>query len=320
MAAAPSKLWAISAYFNPLGYRSRGKNYRIFRERLGVPLITVELAIDGRFELGSDDAEHLLQIAGGSLLWQKERLLTLALRELPDECEFVAWLDADIVFERSSWWEEACAALEEAALVQPFAHVLNVPRGSHPILQSPEAALSTRPSFALNRVSSGGWDFDGKNAALHSYSPGQAWIAHRDLLEQFGFYDRAVIGGADGLMAWAAEGLSEQVAQARGMTAAQKDHYLSWASGWEKAVDRRIAWTEGSVYHLWHGDTQNRRYRERHRILEDHTYDPLNDIAEHPSGSWRWDSSKPQFHADVLEYFRTRNEDGVGEATGSRPL
>jgi hypothetical protein len=31
-------LWVIASYFNPVGYRRRLANYRLFRERLIVPL------------------------------------------------------------------------------------------------------------------------------------------------------------------------------------------------------------------------------------------------------------------------------------------
>src|SRR5262245_42591250 len=85
--ARGNRLWAITSYFNPAGYRNRRENYRLFRERLAVPLVTVEWARDGRFALGPEDAEVLVQVSGGDVLWQKERLLNVALRHLPDDCD-----------------------------------------------------------------------------------------------------------------------------------------------------------------------------------------------------------------------------------------
>ena len=46
-------LWAITCYFNPTGYRRRLQNYRAFRERLNVPLVTVEQSFSGQFSLGA---------------------------------------------------------------------------------------------------------------------------------------------------------------------------------------------------------------------------------------------------------------------------
>lgn len=88
-------LWAITSYFNPVGYRRRLTNYRVFRRRLTVPLVTVELAHHGVFELERGDAEILVQLTSPDILWHKERLLNVALKALPVECRQVAWLDGD---------------------------------------------------------------------------------------------------------------------------------------------------------------------------------------------------------------------------------
>ena len=50
----PSRLWAITSYFNPVGYQRRLENYRIFRQRLTVPLVTVELSFAPVFELAKE--------------------------------------------------------------------------------------------------------------------------------------------------------------------------------------------------------------------------------------------------------------------------
>jgi hypothetical protein len=76
-------VWAIASYYNPVGYRRRLANYRLFRANLGIPLVTVELSFDGRFELAEDDADILIQLTGGAVLWQKERLLNLAAKAVP---------------------------------------------------------------------------------------------------------------------------------------------------------------------------------------------------------------------------------------------
>jgi hypothetical protein len=113
-------LWAITSYFNPARYRTRLENYRRFRAHLTVPLVTVEASFDGRFELGREDAEILVRRRARDVLWQKERLLNLALGFLPSECDQVAWLDCDVVFAADDWPQRACAALTTHSLVQPF--------------------------------------------------------------------------------------------------------------------------------------------------------------------------------------------------------
>ena len=113
-------LWAITCYFNPIGYRRRLENYRIFRQRLKLPLVAVELSFDGAFELRPVDADILVQLCGPAVLWQKERLLNVALKSLPASCDKVAWLDCDILFENDDWIERAKKALDEFAVVHLF--------------------------------------------------------------------------------------------------------------------------------------------------------------------------------------------------------
>jgi hypothetical protein len=116
-------LWAITCYFNPMGYRRRLSNFRIFREHLQVPLVAVELAYGCEFELRRRDADILLRLRGGAVLWQKERLLNLTLQALPRSCQKVAWLDCDIIFDIADWVEMADALLDRFAIVQLFRHV-----------------------------------------------------------------------------------------------------------------------------------------------------------------------------------------------------
>ena len=119
-------LWGVTAYFNPAGYQSRLDNYRSFRKRLNTPLVAVEMSPDGRFELRCDDADIVVQLAGGDVLWQKERLLNVALLHLPKDCDIVAWLDCDILFSDDNWPARARAALDSYCMVQLFDEVCDL--------------------------------------------------------------------------------------------------------------------------------------------------------------------------------------------------
>src|SRR5262245_28782478 len=119
-ADTPPGLWAITSYFNPLHYRTRAENYRVFQQHLRVPLLTVEQGYDGRFDLDRGDATTLVQVPARDVMWQKERLLNLALESLPADCEIVVWLDADILFDRDDWPERAVEALDSSVMAQLF--------------------------------------------------------------------------------------------------------------------------------------------------------------------------------------------------------
>ena len=128
----PNSLWAITSYFNPGGYRSRRENYKIFRKHLNVPLLTIELSFNGHFDLKPSDADVIVKKQSSNVMWQKERLLNIALRYLPETCEQVAWLDCDIILKDPEWSKRTCQALVHYPLVQPFQKVYELSPGSHP--------------------------------------------------------------------------------------------------------------------------------------------------------------------------------------------
>jgi len=54
---------AIASHYNLARHKRRVTNYRIFPEKLGTPLLTVEFSFDGNFELKNSDADMLMQIS-----------------------------------------------------------------------------------------------------------------------------------------------------------------------------------------------------------------------------------------------------------------
>jgi len=106
-----NELWAITAVFNPCGFRSKFANYAVFRDSLCVPLAVVEVSYSGAFQLTRDDADLLIQLRAQDVMWHKERALMLGLDRLPAECRSVALLDADILFESPEWTQQIDADL-----------------------------------------------------------------------------------------------------------------------------------------------------------------------------------------------------------------
>lgn len=48
----------------------------------------------------------------------------------------------------------------------------------------------------------------------------------------------------------------------------------------------------GTLLHLWHGETENRRYVDRNRELAAFDFDPERDIERDANGLWRWGRRK----------------------------
>lgn len=317
------RVWAITSFFNPMRYRSRIANYRAFREHLPIPLCAVELANHGEFQLGDEDAEIVVRASSPDIIWQKERLLNLALTHLPPEAEIVVWLDCDLVIPVGDWPDQVAAALRDVPIVQCYAELFDLSPGESP------AALDSR------RLPSGisvAWSAHNRNGVALSdpmasssdrrrASPGGAWAARRTTIEEIGFYDAMVVGGADRPFAHACFGTPEEAVRIARMTEPQAAHYRPWAARVATHVGGRVGVVDLPLLHLWHGAIADRQYSSRHQRVAELGFDPGRDIVIGPTGAWQWAATAGEALKNyVADYFRSRREDGTDVAPPVRSL
>jgi hypothetical protein len=298
-------VWAITSYFNAAGSGRRLANYRAFRSNLAVPLVAVELSFDGRFALTQGDADILIQISGGAMLWQKERLLNVALRSVPPDAKAVAWLDCDVIFERSDWMHESEQKLRDARIVQLYADLVDYgPDGYRPSTNGEAASGHGIVSLGLTRLTARTWD--GVRGSL----PGLAWAARKKILDAHGFYDAMIMGAGDTSMFHAMHGEFEHEARRHHLDGAHQAHFLKWARPYFKAVDGQVASIPGRIHHLWHGKVMHRGYGSRHRPLAALGFDPDADLVIGANGAWQWARPRPDLE-DLLAGHFARRDDAV---------
>ena len=306
--AAP--LWAITSYFNPRHYRRRLENYRTFRSRLNVPLITVEHSLDGTFDCRPGDADILVQLRGRDVMWHKERLLNLALQKVPANCSKIAWLDCDVIFQQADWATLTGEALNEFPVVQPFQDVCELARNISADQPEHPDNLRIGRSFAYG-VATGTVDAGmlGENMRLKGWNSGLAWAARREVLDH-GFYDACIMGSGNRAILCAELGRFDFGRQYNHMNDRWAEHYLAWARPHFDRVRGQVGFVKGTLLHLWHGNLKDRNYADRHREFSRFQFDPTSDIAADENGCWRWNSNKPEMHQFVRDYFGSRKEDG----------
>jgi hypothetical protein len=316
--------WAITAYFNPQRARRRYANYQVFRQALALPLLTVEWSPDGRFELGPDDADRVLHIDGGDLMWQKERLLNAAVAALPGDCDTVAWLDCDVLFPDTDWVAQLEGGLRRASMLQLFSQVVHLPPESPaapPGADGPRGATLVRTALARTGAADigAGTAADhpdaAENAERHRLarrpSSGHAWAARRELLSSHTLYDACVGGVGDMAIALAALGRADRFIADYPLNAAQVAHYLSWAEPFARAVGGRVDCLPGPIYHLFHGHMVDRQYRSRLAPLAAAGFDPRLHLAAAERGPWEWSGRAESMRLLMAEYFAGRREDAA---------
>src|ERR1043165_4119631 len=129
MGRPSEEICAVTTYFNPSGFRTKRINYDRFVAALArdnIRCITVECAFrDGPYELPR--SRDTIRTRANDVMWQKERLLNIAMERLPARCTKVVWLDADILFDDPDWVARTSDALDEYAVVQPFEPAVRLP-------------------------------------------------------------------------------------------------------------------------------------------------------------------------------------------------
>ena len=311
LCSLPGTFWGITTFFNPEGYQSKYENFKIFRDALraqGLPLLVVELATFPRkFELTNDDAEILIQVTSRSVLWQKERLLNLALAKLPQNCDKIAWLDSDILFQNSNWVAQCKRLLEIYKIIQPFSESIRLPK-NYPLENLAEAFscvdLLPRVSLAVSTIL-------GIEEKGH---PGYAWAARREVIQELGFFDPMIMGGADRVMALTFFGLPDtQELEETNLKGNYSPEYLELLRVWKnratKLIQQSVSFVPGFVFHLYHGDRKSRNYIKRHELLREYQFNPKQNLRLNDEGVWEWALDSTQLAAEVSQYFRDRRED-----------
>ena len=296
----PGELWGLVSYFNPGGGELRIANYRRFAAGVrgqGLPLLCVELALHGNdFMLDERDADRLLQVRSTSVLWHKERLLNLGFEHLPDVCDKVVWLDADLLFEDDGWLEETCELLERFPVVQPFSELLRHRKSIH---RGPPSRMENRAVASMASVYVGPGHGRGRRC------PGGAWAGCRRTFEGIGFYDRSIVGSGDLLTSESFWGQSCSLAPY--LSPAMVRELGDWQGRLFRCIGGRVSCGSGRAHHLWHGSTSEKHHIRRLSWLALHDFDPERDIRLNQDGCWEWGSDKPQLHRLIENYLVQRD-------------
>jgi hypothetical protein len=278
----------ITTHFNPQRYRRLKETYYQWRPTIKAPVICYEMVLGGAAP--EIDGSVVIRGSHKNLLWQKERLINLAIEQLPDHVRYVGWLDHDMMFENSNWLAESIDKLRSGAdAVQPFDRINYLDLCSRVIF--------TQSGAVANHL-------QGKT---HQSCPGAAWLATRKFLREIGgLYDRNAVDGGDNVWFSGLTGHKKHFLQ-RQPAAVQRDE-RRWM---ESIIKPRVGYVPGTIQHLWHGDRKNRQYVSRDPILCEFNVDPASHLTIESNGLLAWTPAAPAgLRNAVRDYFAARCEDG----------
>ena len=309
----PGTFWGITCIFNPQGYKNKVENYKIFRKvskKQGLNLITVECAFgDNPFSLKKEDADILIQVRSNSILWQKERLLNIGFNNLPEDCDKIAWIDADIIFLNDNWVKETSDLLEKYVVVKPNKFAVRISKKDSDKIKE---NITEGKSIDIGKINKYSKEFSFiKNDLGLIVNSCFSWASRKEVFNNIGFYDKMIVGGGDGVMSASFCGHLNDFSDFNLLNSKLKIDFLKWDKDVFSRVKNSVYLINGEIIHLYHGSILNRLSKSRYYGLVKYDFDPNNDIKLNSDNCFEWSSSKKGLHSYLKNYFNFRNENDV---------
>lgn len=293
-------LYVILPYFNFCGFKRRRSLFIDFVKQIqgekGIRIVVSEA-------LGPDPLPNMgtfghFGFETDSPIWLKENLINMAIRRLPKDWKYVAWIDADITFLNQNWVRDTITELKSYDIVQMFQTCVN--------LGSKNEALKIDKSFGYMHRDSGTPYV--ASARYGFWHPGYAWACTRKAwLQMDGLIEWAILGSGDRHMCLAWIGRVKDSAPGT-----IHPNYLAWLEEYElMCKGLEVSYVEGTILHHWHGRLEDRKYRERWDILTKNKFNPMTDIGQTESGLVQLSNSGRRLEKELLVYFVGRREDFV---------
>jgi len=285
---------------NPLQWKAREKNYKVFAKHVrdsGAQLYTIEIAYANRPHIIPNVyPDYVFHVRTDCEIWHKENALNLLLQRVTEDK--VAWIDADITFARPDWVEETLRLLDHYPILQMFSHTINLGSDYHP-----------RPDAHDGYVYE--WLKHGRKTPTKEIRTGIAWAARKESLSKIGMLiDWAIVGGGDHHMA--AGFIGDMNAS---LGAKFSDNYVDKCKQWSYAVDKHInkqvGYVPGLALHHWHGDHKRREYKTKPNIMADNNYQPDNDLRKDWQGLNYLVGEREKLRDDIRDFLRRRDDDSL---------
>jgi hypothetical protein len=253
----------------------------------GIPVFTIELVIKGR-KPTIQDAFH---VYGSSYLFQKENLLRILETKIPEKYTKLLFLDADIIFKDSDWYNMLSDILDTTDIVQCFktANWLDITYKN--VYQTADSYVTADDKDCLL--------WSGKKKTYHS---GFGWAFTREWYNKAGFIDQAIIGSGDLLFSYGLYGKRYKGTQ-------NLSFYEASIQRWYQTIgDPKISFLPVTIYHLFHGDLKKRQYVSRNEILNGVA--DVNDIlVKNEDGVF--ELTEETYNTKLYAYFKGRSDDMI---------
>ena len=304
-------LAVVTCHFNWSGFKRPVSNLNRFlryMESKQIPVYGVELSLHGNFATKGNKNWLRLKVNENNILFQKECLLNLAEKMVPDKYTKIAWFDHDVFLDNDTWYDEASFALDEKQIVQLFEYCYWTTEVGTIAKELPamckyrpkEGAWTGHPGFGIAAKRT---MWAPNIGGLYPYCP----LGHGDTTFMYSIFETPIaIHTQIGI------GLNNCPDFAPYHTWLK--HIIDFAAGAEPGLGqgagqpKKVGYVQGNCFHEWHGDIFNRSYVDRAFLMT--WYNPEKHIFVNEQGILELQNTPETWTRMIQKYFMDRREDG----------
>jgi len=296
-------LYIIVPYFNFINSEKNRNQIDTFLANTckypNTRMVLAEGTFDGIDELPdfSDKVFSHLKYKYTNKIWVKENLINLAISTLPNDWEYVSWIDKDIEFLDENWVEKTISCLKEKDIVQPWSKCTFLDANGEPDVKAFNYFKGI--GFTSGNITTGVNSFCRQYKHSTPGHPGQCWAMNSAAYNKVKkLMDVCIIGGGDGALSIALNGdYNNNLYEFYGSDI--NDYILNFTGV-------RVGYIDGKINHSYHGDVTDRRYLERLNLLSKNKFNPRTDIEYTDKGLICLKNQ--DLEKDILDYFHSRKE------------
>jgi hypothetical protein len=251
---------------------------------------------DKSLDIKSNKIFNHLKFKLNDIIWVKENLINLAIKNLPSDWKYVLWCDKDILFKNNDWAEKSIEKLSLSDVIQPWSRLFLLQESQRKIPQKINQLTWSESILFLKK----------ENIPNHAHC-GMAWGINRNFYQKINkILDWQIVGQADVTFAFCCGLKDKQKLLSFAKTKTMGDMLLEYA---ENFNDVKYDYVQNDIYHLFHGELKSKNYFSRLEILSKYNYNPYKDICYDSNGVLCLTKKGKRMSDDIKEYFFNRNED-----------
>lgn len=295
-----SDMAVLLVYFNACEYKKLAQNCTLIYQTLvrsHIPVFLVEHCFKDQVPLFPENGTTIFNTRSESYMFYKENLINWLIPKIPEQYTKFCMMDADLLFEKDTWYDDVSTLLDTHDILQPFQEAIYLDSDLKSINMK-SISISYKYTYNIN---------------VNGHC-GFTWAARRNFFQPIGFFDLDVFCNADILFAWSLFKLNDKMKDAK-LLRIIKCNIPDYNEYCLKFNNPRTTCYPQTIYHLWHGSKSNRhygnRYTEIHNITKDiQSKDELFEINSY--GVYEYNIKyRDELNTVILNYFKRRNEDGI---------